>query len=449
MMGDLNLALTIIINGIDKDKLTEGLGIPDFTFTPGDKLILRQFECGSDPCVQLSKFYQLNQATSHETLFVTAAYIHMMRQSQFLMYDDLSHSELPDLSARKRTVHVVSSRHVTSERDMGRPEQPMDPCIELFRMLYADDMEVRCGFNEAGEGREPATKLPVETAIALLLNPLYGGKRNITSCGLMTDEQYDNAESDLISRLTTMREREGGHVEPTVNSGGECGEEDSLDDDIVRPVNTEHERAKAEFMSYCMTVKPRKNVPRAYVGSPLKFGNISMGKVANRGYDIKASHPFVTCNLADFICDKGHFDLVAFLQLQREAYPTLFKLAVCLASIRTNEVGCERFFSTAGYVSCPRRTSLKVRNYECLATLKVNMQHVFIDERWVVNQYLMMDQKREWKQLDTDNDMNVLNLEREMLAESLGVPIDTLPNISEPDHILEPEVIDLDEELCT
>jgi hAT family C-terminal dimerisation region len=263
----------------------------------------------------------------------------------------------------------------------------------------------------------------------------------------MTDGQYDFAFEDLLSRMQLMNERESGHVEPVVVSGAE---EDSLDDVFVRTVSTEREKAKAEFASYCITCKPRKHVPRSYVGQTLRLGAIKMGKVCERGLDIKASFPFIDCNLADFICDKGHFDLVSFLQLQRDAYPTLYKMAVCLSSIRTNEVGCERFFSTAGYVSCPRRTSLKVRNYECLATLKVNMQHVFIDERWVVNQYMMMDGKKTWSELDKDgDDLRVLNLERELLAESLGVSPDTLPTMDESDHIMETEVIDIEEELAT
>jgi hypothetical protein len=32
---------------------------------------------------------------------------------------------------------------------------------------------------------------------------------------------------------------------------------------------------------------------------------IEMGKVGTRGDDIRASPPFVTCNLADFIADDG------------------------------------------------------------------------------------------------------------------------------------------------
>jgi hAT family C-terminal dimerisation region len=265
----------------------------------------------------------------------------------------------------------------------------------------------------------------------------------ITGSGLMTQTQYQHAETELIRRLTSMREREGGHVTSVVSSGDEV--EDPLDDPVEKSLSTFREKALDEFRTYCNVVKKRRYVPKAYAGETLRIGSIQMGKVAMKGDDIKASHPFVTCNLSDYIRDDGRFDLVSFLELQKDCFPTLFKLAVCLASIRTNEVGCEHFFSTAGFVSCPRRTSLKVRNYECLATLKANIQTVYIDEEWVVDRYLIMEKKKgSWLALDTGNDLEVLELEREMQAESLGVSADTLPPIDdevEPEP--EPEVIEL------
>ena len=102
----------------------------------------------------------------------------------------------------------------------------------------------------------------------------------------------------------------------------------------------------------------------------------------------------------------------------------LFTSWLCLSSIRTNEVGCERFFRTAGCVSCPRRTRLNVRNYECLSMLKVNMKQVFIDEEWVTKQYMMMEKDKSWDQLQSSDDLKVLKLEQELLAESLGVSVD-------------------------
>jgi hAT family C-terminal dimerisation region len=157
---------------------------------------------------------------------------------------------------------------------------------------------------------------------------------------------------------------------------------------------------------------------------------IIMGKVAQKGDDIRANPPFVSCNLADFILEDGRFNLLGFMELQQDAFPTLYKLTVCLSSIRTNEVGCERFFSTAGYVSCPRRTSLNVRNYECLSALRFNMKQVYINEEWVVNKYLEMEKAKSWKDLDSPDDMKVLELERMLWAESEGVDIESLPPIT-------------------
>jgi hypothetical protein len=76
---------------------------------------------------------------------------------------------------------------------------------------------------------------------------------------------------------------------------------------------------------------------------------------------------------------------------------------------------------------------LNVRNYECLATLRSNMQNVYIDEDWVVRQYMTMEKAKSWDELQSIDDMNVLNLERQLLAESLGVNTDSLPPIDDPE----------------
>ena len=147
-----------------------------------------------------------------------------------------------------------------------------------------------------------------------------------------------------------MQERECGHVDAMPVTGVR----DPLDDPLERGVSTEGDRARDEWRMYCNVVKQKAYTPKSYVGTTLKLGSIEMGKVLESGDDCRGNPPFVTCNFASFIGGDGRFDLVSFLQLQERAFPTIFKLAVCLGSIRSNEVGCERFFSTAGYVSCPR-----------------------------------------------------------------------------------------------
>jgi hypothetical protein len=170
MMGDFNAALTLMVqrdNGTDEDR--EAL-----TFSSTDRNILRQFECGSQPCLLLSKFYQLNEATSHETLFVTTARLAQMKESSFLMFGDISHSDLSDLKTRTKTVLVYSSTHPMVNAGSGREEKPMEDCIELFRELYVKDMGIRCGIIK--DNGSPVTKLPNIIAMACLLNPLYGSE---------------------------------------------------------------------------------------------------------------------------------------------------------------------------------------------------------------------------------------------------------------------------------
>ena len=63
---------------------------------------------------------------------------------------------------------------MTKDRS-GWNTQAMDACIETFRRLvYGKDMAERCGFYS--KNGLSTKKLLAETAIALLLNPLYGGK---------------------------------------------------------------------------------------------------------------------------------------------------------------------------------------------------------------------------------------------------------------------------------
>jgi hypothetical protein len=278
------------------------------------------------------------------------------------------------------------------------------------------------------------------------------GQRSMEAAGLMTREQYNSAEHYLISRMQAILERETGHViiaEPTPPTSGTSDdeEEENFDDPCVRTHSTERERALEEFRVYCNLCKKQRHCPKSYVGDTLRLGHeklqLEMGKVAIRGDEIRASLPFVSCNLADFINDNGHFDLVGFLQLQKECFPTLFKMAVCVASVRTNEVGCEPFFSMAGYVSCPRRTRLNVRNYECLSALRSNMQQVYIDKQWVVDKYMMMEKTKSWDALEAESDLRVLELERELLAETLGVSLASMPAISSEDVL---EVVDSDDE---
>jgi hAT family C-terminal dimerisation region len=245
----------------------------------------------------------------------------------------------------------------------------------------------------------------------------------------MTDDQYRAAEEDLISRLQSMREADSGsRTLMPMSKNGSDEEKDNLDDVYDSPVSSEYQAAQNEWFQYCRIVKTSRKLPKKLKndGSTITVGEIEFGVVEERGQDLEASYPFKKCNLADFVDKTGYFDLVRFLKFNEKSFPFLYKLACCLACLRMNEVGCERFFSIAGYVSNPRRTSLKVRHYECLAMLKRNLQQVYIDENWVVQQYMTLEKTKAWGTLDTRSDLLVTALEQEQAADDLGVPVDSI-----------------------
>ena len=262
----------------------------------------------------------------------------------------------------------------------------------------------------------------------LLISPRIGKKRLVKSL-IMTDEQYTNAENDLVDRLQMMREAELGSRALLPKSPNK-GEGDDTDDDVYeQPVSSERQAAYSEWMNYCRIVKKSRKFPKKFKKEGyMEIGEIKLGQPEESGDALEASHPFVKCNLADYFT-RGYFDLVAFLLTNKISFPYIYKLVCCLSSLKTNEVGCERFFSIAGYVSNPRRTCLNVRHYESLAMLKRNMQHVFINEDWVVKQYMMLEKSKGWEERDNAEDKLVTDLERELYAGDLGIPVASLPDM--------------------
>ena len=64
------------------------------------------------------------------------------------------------------------------------------------------------------------------------------------------------------------------------------------------------------------------------------------------------------------------------------------------AAYNLSETDYERVFDISGYVLSPKRAQLGVRNYEGIAMLSHNMQLVYIDEDWVVKEYIQHAKKR-------------------------------------------------------
>jgi hypothetical protein len=187
-MGDLQQSLVIMLGdrGCDVSLLHNKEGDPvdklSLMFTRPDRMVLRQYECGSEPVVLLSKFFQSDFPTSHLVLIHLRVRIAQMRETRFAMYADISHSNLELLSNRNKTETVLSDAAVDREDDGGRVE-PMVKCVADFRSLFADDLEHRSGLVERNVDDvsvlEDVQRLPPDIAIACLLHPLVGGESGV------------------------------------------------------------------------------------------------------------------------------------------------------------------------------------------------------------------------------------------------------------------------------
>ncbi len=139
--------------------------------------------------------------------------------------------------------------------------------------------------------------------------------------------------------------------------------------------------------------------------------------MASKGKDLPSGK-----NLADYINERGQMQLLKFFADHQKSFPTLWILVQKDASRCVVEVRCERFFGLSGYVSSPWRTQLGVHNYERLAMLSSIVQNVYVDEKWVAQEYLRRCKMNKWKKADDDDALKCWNCERILDAERLGLP---------------------------
>jgi len=145
-----------------------------------------------------------------------------------------------------------------------------------------------------------------------------------------------------------------------------------------------------------------------------------------RGVDLPSKK-----NLAEFLDKKGRMDLLKFYQSHKDQFPNILTIIQREASRRAVEVDCERFFGLSGYISQPRRSRLNVRNYERLAMLAYIMQSVFIDPKWVAEEYLRRCKAGKWKKGSAEDSLKCYNFERIVDAEIFGLEAPTQITLDE------------------
>ena len=247
---------------------------------------------------------------------------------------------------------------------------------------------------------------------------MFGLKPVITGSKLMNEQQYNHAREDVVCPIQTELDRRN----PVgFNAGNGSDSENSLDGIQVDDENDNRRLAERE-MRRLEQYKMQKYLPRLKMTHSLgnkdskgRWIEIGVGPVEKRGENLPSGN-----NISDYLDAKGRMDLLAFFKDHQQQFPNLFIVIQREIARRVTEAGCERFFGQSGYVSQPRRSQLGVRNYERLALLGHILQHVYVDPKFVAEEYLARCKRGAWKKENTLESLKCYNLERILEAKEMG-----------------------------
>ena len=202
IMGDLCDTNDSLLspNGDDSALVTEAErkagDLSRHTYTQHDKMVLRQFEGASAPAKYLCLFLQDKRNTWSYVLFSLRMTIKDTLSSTFTIVNDVSHSDLTvDLRKRGEKMVLVkkASSTVSQQVEKKFKIELMDPLIEKYRVLYAEDLVRRIGLN--------ANHLPNALTFSVLLNPMFGLEQRIIGSGLLTKEQFYKAKRGTFIQI--------------------------------------------------------------------------------------------------------------------------------------------------------------------------------------------------------------------------------------------------------
>ena len=133
---------------------------------------------------------------------------------------------------------------------------------------------------------------------------------------------------------------------------------------------------------------------------------IKFGEVIFPGSDLPSGH-----NLSNYV-ESGRFNLLDFFDNKKVQFIYLATESEKHAAYTLYETDCEQFFNISGYVFSPKLEWIGVRNYEDTAMLSYNMQSVYIDEDWVVKEYIWRVKKRDWDNKQAWRDKQFIELKK-------------------------------------
>eukprot|EP00956_Cyclotella_meneghiniana_P033656 scaffold98044_cov37-Cyclotella_meneghiniana.AAC.1 len=418
IMGDVckTFETLLAVDGDDYNELTEeektSGDITRLTYTPHDKMVLRQFEVSAMEAKYFSKYTQQHGNTNINLLLEIQMTLQNSRKDYFTMPSDISDSpNHTDLRKRKNdSVLVVrDGAEFTDDVDEKLFDETvdMDPTIETYRDEYVKDLARRLGMDD--------DRLPAAYTITALLNPMFGLKPAIVGSGLMNETQYQNAREGLLREMQDEFDKKNPPVEHNSDDNN------SLDGSVTVEDSGNYKLAVLEFQHF-EEYEKQIHIPKCKLGRCLEKKDskgrvirLGVGPVVSRGKDLPSKH-----NIADFLDKKGRLDIVRFFKVHKSLFPTLFIIVQREASRRVVEVGCERFFGISGYISQPRRSRLGVRNYERISMLSVILKCIFVDPELVAKEYLNRCKRGAWKKENTMESLKCFNLERIIEANLAG-----------------------------
>lgn len=174
--------------------------ISRLSYTEHDKKVLRHFEAAALPAKTLCKSPQDGQYVWAYLLFELQVARESTLAPTMATYADVGRMDrTKDLRNRgeKTVLLKKSTASVAPEtaRDYTKVEL-MDPLVEKYCTIYAEDLAERIGIDESS--------LPPAIANHVITNPIFGIEHKVVATGLMTDSQYRRARSSEYQHVYNL-----------------------------------------------------------------------------------------------------------------------------------------------------------------------------------------------------------------------------------------------------
>ncbi|KAL7529589.1 hypothetical protein ACHAXR_005811, partial [Thalassiosira sp. AJA248-18] len=135
----------------------------------------------------------------------------------------------------------------------------------------------------------------------------------------------------------------------------------------------------------------------------------AIGKVTQRGMNLPSKF-----NLADYVNEKGHFDLITYVHdhstisalVAKPPFVAVGNVIIGqLAPHSTTEVDCESLFSQAGHASQPNRNRTTAETFERQVMAKHRLSRIYCSPKLVKKEFMDRHNKKQWSEKEDRDDL--------------------------------------------